>query len=64
MCDDVGELTLRKIEQREKYMDGIVRTVGDGSKTVQVLQMTRGGERWRLNTKEALSLSCKCYVSV
>ena len=27
--------------QREKYVDGIIRTVGDGSKAVQILQMTR-----------------------
>ena len=29
-----------KGRQREKYMDGIIRTVGDGSKAVQILQMT------------------------
>ena len=28
-------------KQREKYMDRIIRTVGDGSKAVQILQMTR-----------------------
>ena len=27
--------------QREKYKDGIIRTVGDGSKAAQILQMTR-----------------------
>ena len=32
--------------QRETYMDGIIRTVGgDGSKAVQILQMTRDRER-------------------
>ena len=32
--------------QREKYMDGIIRTVGgDGSKGVQILQMTTDRER-------------------
>ena len=31
-----------KGRQKEKYMDGIIRTVGgDGSKAVQILQMTR-----------------------
>ena len=28
-------------------MDGIIRTVGDGSKAVQVLQMTRDRDRER-----------------
>ena len=33
--------------QREKYMDGImIRTVGDGSKAVQILQMIRDRERY------------------
>ena len=33
--------------QRDKYMDGIIRTVGDGSKAVQILQMTRDREMWQ-----------------
>ena len=30
--------------QREKHMDGIIRTVEDGSKGVQISQMTRDRE--------------------
>ena len=33
--------------QREKYMDGVIRTIGDGSKAVQILQMTRDREMWQ-----------------
>ena len=31
----------------EKYMDGIIRTLGDESKAVQMLQMTRDKEMWQ-----------------
>ena len=34
-------------KQREKYMDGIIRAVGDESKAVQILQMTRDREMWQ-----------------
>ena len=34
-------------KQREKYMDGIKRTVGDGSKAVQILQITRDRDKER-----------------
>ena len=37
----------RARRQWEKYMDGIIRTVGDGSKAVQILQMTRDREMWQ-----------------
>ena len=33
--------------QRGKYMDGIIRTVGYGSKAVQILQMKRDREMWQ-----------------
>ena len=33
--------------QREKYVDGIIRTVGDRSKAVQILQMKRDKEMWQ-----------------
>ena len=33
--------------QREKYMDGIIRTVGDGSQAVHILRVTRDRERER-----------------
>ena len=33
--------------QTEKYMDGIIKTVGDGSKAVQMLQTTRDREMWQ-----------------
>ena len=33
--------------QREKYMDGIVRTIGDGRRAASILQMTRDRGMWQ-----------------
>ena len=33
--------------RQKKYMDGIIRTVGDGSKAVQILQIKRDRETWQ-----------------
>ena len=36
-----------RARHREKYMDGIIRIIGDGSKAGQILQMTRDREMWQ-----------------
>ena len=36
-----------RARQREKYMDGIIRILVDGSKAVQILQMIRDREMWQ-----------------
>ena len=40
----------------ERYMDGIIRIVGDGSKALQILQMTRERERDVANVCRGMAL--------
>ena len=42
--------------QREECMDGIIRTVGDGSKVVHILQMTR--DRYREMWQSRVANAC------
>ena len=44
-------------------MDGIIRTVGNGSKAVQILQMTRDREMWQSMVADVCTaIKYKMYV--